>query len=58
MRQALIDPLEPSSKTVFVLGAGFTRAFFPQAPLLVDHYAIEPLIEKYKAFDLARRVLE
>ena len=46
------------SKTVFVLGAGFTRAFFPKAPLQVDHYAIEPLFDKYKDFDLARRVLE
>lgn len=50
--------MSQSSKTVFVLGAGFTRAFFPKAPLQVDHYAIEPLLDKYKDFDLALRVLE
>lgn len=50
--------MSPSSSKVFVLGAGFTRAFFPKAPLQVDHYAIEPLLDKYKDFDLARRVLE
>lgn len=46
-----------SSTTAFVLGAGFTRAFVPEAPLLVDHYDIDPLLTKYHAFDLAHRVL-
>lgn len=50
--------MSQSSKTVFVLGAGFTRAFFPKAPLQVDHYEIDPLLERYQSFDLARRVLE
>ncbi len=50
--------MSQTSKTVFVLGAGFTRAFFPEAPLLVDRYDIDPLLTKYQGFDLALRVLE
>jgi hypothetical protein len=50
--------VRPSSSRVFVLGAGFTRAFFPNAPLQVDEYQIDPLIQKYGHFDLALRALE
>jgi len=46
------------SKTVFVLGAGFTKAFLPDAPLLVDNYNLDPLLEKYKHFDIAFRLLK
>jgi hypothetical protein len=44
--------------TVFVLGAGFTRAVLPNSPLLVDDYDIEPLLGKYKAFPDASEVLK
>src|SRR5712691_11276920 len=43
-------------QTVFVLGAGFTKAFLPHAPLLEDDYAVD--LEKFKHFPLARRILE
>ena len=43
---------------MFVLGAGFTRAFLPEAPLLVDHYKIDDLIEKYKVFPDVVNILE
>lgn len=29
--------MTPPLRRVFVLGAGFTRAFLPKAPLLTDH---------------------
>jgi hypothetical protein len=44
-------------KTVFVLGAGFTHAFFPKAPLLTDDYAGE-LLAKFEKLPHARRILE
>jgi hypothetical protein len=31
--------------TVFVLGAGFTKGFFPNAPLLVDNYDVRGLLD-------------
>jgi hypothetical protein len=46
------------SRTVFVLGAGFTKAFLSDAPLLEDDYDINSLVSKYKNFDLAHRILE
>lgn len=44
----------------FVLGAGFTKAFFPSAPLLVDHYPISPLIElaDNRSLPFAKRILK
>jgi hypothetical protein len=30
---------------VFVLGAGFTRAFIPEAPLLTDPYPLDELLK-------------
>lgn len=44
-------------KTVFVLGAGFTRAFLPKSPLLTDHYNVDALIEKFEHFPNAKRIL-
>lgn len=44
--------------TVFVLGAGFTRAFVPQAPLVEDEYEVEPLLERFKPFPSASYVLD
>jgi hypothetical protein len=34
--------------TVLVLGAGFTKAFVPNAPLLEDKYSVEPLLDRYR----------
>ena len=41
-----------------ILGAGFTRAFFPSAPLLVDTYELAPLLRKYRYFAPALRILK
>src|SRR5467141_3782972 len=43
---------------VFVLGAGFTRAFVPKAPLLIDNYDIPPLRERFASFSHAATILE
>lgn len=43
-------------KTVFVLGAGFTKAFLPEAPLLTDNYDVKE--DKIKNLPHAWRVLE
>ncbi len=44
--------------TVFVLGAGFTKAFVPNAPLLEDEYDGELLQDKFKSFPHAFRILK
>jgi len=44
--------------TVFVLGAGFTKAFLPGAPLLIDDYGAVSLQSEFKRFPTALRVLE
>ena len=41
------ENFSPSKKTVFVLGAGFTRAFIDKAVLLTDRYELGYLIKKY-----------
>lgn len=46
------------SGTVFVLGAGFTKAFLPQAPLLVDDYDGGQLRRQFAVFPEARAVLD
>jgi hypothetical protein len=46
-----------TGKTVFVLGAGFTRAFLPRAPLLTDDYAGADLARRLGGFPRARRIL-
>ncbi len=50
--------MEKTNRTVFVLGAGFTRAFVPDAPLLYDDYGIDSLIEEFSNFQYARQILE
>lgn len=50
--------MKDGSGTVFVLGAGFTRAFLPQAPLLVDDYDAELLKRQFAGFPDAVRQLE
>ena len=44
-------------RKVFVLGAGFTRAFLPKAPLLTDHYYSSSLRRQFKEFPHALRLL-
>jgi hypothetical protein len=45
---------------VFVLGAGFTRAFIPEAPLLTDPYPLDELLKIYSAehFPHAHKILQ
>ena len=52
------DSLDSYSREVFVLGAGFTKAFLPNAPLMVDDYEGEILASKFKEFSYASRVLD
>ncbi len=47
-----------SDGLVFVLGAGFTRAFVPQAPLLVDDYKIPCLSKRFASFSHAKAILD
>src|ERR1700693_2108359 len=44
--------------TVFVLGAGFTRAFLPDAPLLIDHCYGEELQRRVANLPYASAVLD
>jgi hypothetical protein len=44
-------------KTVFVLGAGFTRAFLPEAPLRTDDYGGADLVRRLQGYPHARRIL-
>jgi hypothetical protein len=44
--------------TVYVLGAGFTRAFVPKAPLLVDDYGIPDLRKRFDFFSHAAAILD
>jgi hypothetical protein len=46
-----------AGRTVFVLGAGFTRAFLPEAPLLTDDYGGAELARRFHGFPHARRLL-
>ena len=41
------------SKTVFVIGAGFTKAFAPDAPLLVDDYGVCGIKKQFESFPTA-----
>lgn len=47
-----------SQRIVFVLGAGFTKAFAPKAPLMVDHYDVDSILKEFADFQHARRILE
>jgi hypothetical protein len=44
--------------TVFVLGAGFTKAFFPKAPLLVDDYEVDELKRQFTRMPHALSLLD
>lgn len=45
-------------REVFVLGAGFTRAFLPDSPLMVDDYDAATLAKNFESFPLASRILD
>ena len=47
-----------SDGVVYVLGAGFTRALVPQAPLLVDDHGILQLKSNFDAFPHAKTILD
>lgn len=45
-------------QTVLVLGAGFTKAFCPSAPLLTDDYGLPDLLDQFRTFPGAKQLLE
>jgi hypothetical protein len=45
------------ANTVLVLGAGFTRAFVPEAPLLFGDFCAEELDQRFARFPRARDIL-
>ena len=47
-----------SNNHVFVLGAGFTRAFVPSAPLLVDDFSNDQIQKKIENLQYASRLFE
>lgn len=44
--------------SVLVLGAGFTKAFFPNAPLLVDDWGLDRLQEKLSGLQHVQKLLD
>jgi hypothetical protein len=44
--------------TVFVLGAGFTKAFLSESPLLVDKYGGRELEARFRSFPTAHAILQ
>ena len=52
-----MPPSAPSDH-VFVTGAGFTRAFVPDAPLLVDSVDNDDLVDRVRGLPNASRLLE
>jgi hypothetical protein len=50
--------LTRTKSPVFVLGAGFTKAFVPTAPLLTSDYDGEVLRKRFRGFGRASQVLE
>lgn len=45
-------------RKVFILGAGFTKAFIDNAPLMVDEFGITELANRFQTFPHASRVIE
>jgi hypothetical protein len=55
----VLDPfMAMDNKTVLVLGAGFTRAVVPAAPLIVDDYGVPSLIAEFANLKSAKSILE
>ncbi|MBI1902907.1 MAG: hypothetical protein HYS13_17560 [Planctomycetia bacterium] len=57
-RKTGVAKMKWDSGTVFILGAGFTKAFLPEAPLLIDDYGGEGLKRKFVAFSDALGLLD
>jgi hypothetical protein len=49
--------LKITERTVFVLGAGFTRAFLDNAPLIVGDYGVSDLLAKCRGLPHATRLI-
>lgn len=47
-----------SDNRVYVLGAGFTKAFAPNAPLLIDNYDLDGVRDEFCRFPFASQILE
>ena len=64
LADAGMEPAQPdtasglSANAVFVLGAGFTRAFVPESPLMVDDFGNDDMAAKIIGLPHASRVLE
>lgn len=58
MEEKGVGKLALEKRRAFVIGAGFTKAFLPNAPLMIDDYGGEALAEKFLKFPYASRVLE
>ncbi len=50
--------MSQSLKTVFVLSAGFTRAFLPDAPLLEDGFKLDDLLNNFGISEQAKQLLQ
>lgn len=50
--------MDNTVKQIYIFGAGFTKAFCPNAPLLVDDFGTYDLIEKYANFPIAQQILK
>ena len=50
--------MQDPPRHVYVTGAGFTRAFVPGAPLLVDNFDNDVLVEKVRGLPKASQLLE
>ncbi|MFO8008779.1 MAG: hypothetical protein R6V05_13710 [Candidatus Brocadiia bacterium] len=49
---------EQNEKTVLVLGAGFTKAFFPDAPLVEDYYDLSEVQDRVLGSSYGQAVLD
>ena len=52
------NPHRPEKRSVLVTGAGFSRAFLPDSPLLVDDFGADDLAAKVKGLSKASRLLD
>lgn len=53
-----MDVVDAPAQQVFVTGAGFTRAFVPDAPLLVDDFGNDELVRTVQGLPKASQLLE
>lgn len=48
----------PDARSVFVLGAGATKAFLEEAPFAIDDYNLKDLLIHFRSFHYANKLLE